>query len=348
MVYGTSGIKRNRRNNAEIQRIKDALVDLIAQEKPITCRQAYYGLVARQLIAKTKQEYQNVCRYLCNMRRQRVISYSDIADNTRWVRQIKRHSSLQSALQHTRQTYRRMLWADQSVYVEIWCESDSIASVLTPITYDFDVPLHAMRGFASETYLYSVADNLFNETRPIYIYYFGDYDPSGVYIDKHAEKKVREFAPHLNITLERVAVTAEQIEEYKLPGSPTKKTDSRAAKFDRSEAVEIETFTPTQLRKICEDSIVQHIDELTWARTKWVERAEKDSLARVISQLQIKLRLDDEETDDEETDDEETDDEETDDEETDDEETDDEETDDEETDDEETDDEETDDDSDDL
>lgn len=285
MVYGTSGIKRKRRTNADIQRVKDTLVEIIAQQRPITCRQAFYQLVARQAIEKTQQEYQNVCRYLTSMRREGAIGYDAIADNTRWMRKPKSHFDLKTALQYTHENYRKMLWADQPVYVEVWCESDSVAGVLFDITGKFDVPLHAMRGFASETYLHSLADFLRDEERPIFIYYFGDYDPSGVWIDKDAEKKVRAFAPHLNITFKREAVTKEQIEKFNLPGAPPKKSDSRASKFDHSESVEIETFSPGQLRKMVRNSIVRHINQQVYEQTKNVENLERQTLAAVIEGL---------------------------------------------------------------
>ena len=83
MSYATSSIKRNRRTGAAIAEIKATMKAVCEDERPMTCRQLYYQLVARQLIDKTQQQYQNVCRYLVQMRREKEIPYDWIADNTR-------------------------------------------------------------------------------------------------------------------------------------------------------------------------------------------------------------------------------------------------------------------------
>jgi len=227
MVNATSSIKRIRRTNSAIVEIKNTMKKVCADERPMTCRQLYYQLVARQLIDKTQQQYQTVCRYLVQMRRDGEIPYDWIADNTRWVRRPRTWNSLESALRQTTDTYRRMLWNDQRVYVEVWCESDSIAGVIAEITREWDVGLYALRGFGNGTFLYSVAESIAEESRPCFIYYFGDYDPSGVHIDRDAERKRRMFAPDTEITVRRVAVTKQQILDWELPGIPQLKRNPR-------------------------------------------------------------------------------------------------------------------------
>ena len=64
-----------------------------------------------------------------------------------------------------------------------------------------------------------MAESIADETRPCHIYYFGDYDPSGVHIDRDAEKKLRGFAPDTDITFDRVAVTLQQLHDEPDQGS---------------------------------------------------------------------------------------------------------------------------------
>lgn len=282
MVYGTSSIKRERRTDAEIHRLKATMKEVCAAERPMTVRQLYYQLVARQMIDKTQQQYQAVSRYLCQMRREKEIPYDWIADNTRWQLKPKSWRSLASALRHTKEAYRRQLWNDQDVYVEVWCESDSIAGVIYDVTAEWDVPLYALRGFGSETFLYTVAEAIAHETRPCHIYYFGDYDPSGVHIDRDAEKKLRRFAPSTDIAFERMAVTLQQIHDWDLPGKPPKGSDSRTAKFDHHSAVEIESIAPAKLREIVSECITQHIDQRVYEQTLAVEAAERSTLEQMI------------------------------------------------------------------
>src|SRR5262245_37068002 len=132
-VYGASPIKpaRRRRTRAEMQRIADALYELVRDSQPCTVRQAFYLAVSTGLVGKTEQEYKNtVGRLLLRMRQAGRIPFRWIADNTRWIRKPRSHDGIEDALEQTASLYRRDLWANQDVAVEVWCEKDAIAGVL--------------------------------------------------------------------------------------------------------------------------------------------------------------------------------------------------------------------------
>ena len=112
--------------------------------------------------------------------------------------------------------------------------------------------------------------------KDIFIYYFGDHDASGVAIDPAIERSLREDFD-AEFTLERVAVTREQIDEYDLPTRPQKQSDTRARNFD-GEAVEIDAMRPEVLCQLVEDCITRHIDQHQWDQLKRTEVAEKESL----------------------------------------------------------------------
>jgi hypothetical protein len=172
----------------------------------MTVRQVFYRTVSSGLIAKTENDYKNsVGRLLVKMRMAGDIPFDWIADNTRWMRKSRTYSSMDAALQNTAQAYRRALWDEQEVYVEVWTEKDALAGVLLAETRPWDVPLMVSKGFASVTYLYEAAQSIKAEGKPAYLYYFGDHDPSGVHIDRAIERRLREFAPDAEIHFERVA-----------------------------------------------------------------------------------------------------------------------------------------------
>lgn len=202
----TTVTKRKRRTNAEILHIKDQLHGILSEQNPATVRQSFYLTETRSLVPKTEQGYDAVGRYLIQMRKDGVIPFGWISDNTRWMRKPQSYSSLEEALRNTVRTYRRNLWDTQDVYVEVWCEKDAIAGVLLEETYDWDVPLMVSRGFSSVTFLYEAAVKIRAIGKPAYLYYFGDHDPSGVAVDRSIEKRLREFAPDVEIHFQRVAV----------------------------------------------------------------------------------------------------------------------------------------------
>jgi len=124
-------------------------------------------------------------------------------------------------------SYRRALWHDQGVYVDVWSEEEATSSIVAPITAAWDVPVMIARGFASESFLWSTATTIRSQARPTMIYQLGDHDPSGLAAWKHVQAKLREFVPDGEIWFERLAVTEDQIAECGLPTGPTKTTDSR-------------------------------------------------------------------------------------------------------------------------
>jgi hypothetical protein len=259
-VYGTSTIKqRQRRTATAIRALQDLLYTVVERDQPMSNRQAFYRMVSAGAIAKTENDYRFICRQLVLMRRDARLPYAWISDNTRWIRRVRTYRSVEALLLETARTYRRTLWDASSTHVEIWCESDSIASVLSTVTYQWDVPLMVFRGYSSEGYLYTLGEEIKRHQRPTFIYYFGDYDPSGVDIPRAALTRVQEFAPEADLTFTRVAVTPDQIAQWQLLTRPPKQADPRSKKF-RGEAVEIEAIPSPQLRTLVERAITSHLD----------------------------------------------------------------------------------------
>jgi hypothetical protein len=267
-----------------MERIREAIYGALESDRPMTVRQVFYRLVVLCVVAKTENEYKNtVGRLLVAMRRSGDIPFDWVADNTRWMRKPNTFSSLGDALQLTAQTYRRALWDNQPVYVEVWTEKDALAGVLLEETRPWDVPLMVSRGFSSVSYLYEAAEAIKAEGKPAYLYYFGDHDPSGVHIDRNIERQLREMAPEAEIHFERVAVRPEQIEAWGLPTRPTKDTDSRSKTF-QGESVEVDAIPPARLRELVRGRIERHVDRQALEVLQVAERSEREILTRLYRQ----------------------------------------------------------------
>jgi hypothetical protein len=290
-IYPASRIKRKRRTAAEIGELKDLIIEILEENRPMTIRQLFYQLAAvHQVIEKTEREYENVAvRMTGQLRMDGEIPFEWIADNTRWMRKPKTYSDLEGALDWTRSTYRKALWGEQGVRVEIWCEKDALAGILLEETAAWDVPLMVSRGFSSTSFLASAVQEIISQGDTAYLYYFGDHDPSGVAIDKAIRNKLREIGTlyrrqsHVvpEIHFKRVSVTEEQIEEWSLPTRPTKKSDSRSGTF-RGDSVELDAVPKDKLLGLVEDCIVGHIDGDTWNAARDVEKAERETLETVL------------------------------------------------------------------
>ena len=284
--YRSRPIKRRRRTTSDLEDIRGAIYETLAGDNPATVRQVFYRLVSSGVIEKTEAEYKNtVCRLLTIMRREGELPFGWIADNTRWMRKPRTYSSLEDVLEQTANFYRRALWDDQDVYVEVWLEKDALSGVLYPITEGWDVPLMVTRGYPSLSFLYSAADNIRDIGKPTFIYYLGDYDPSGVNIPQVVERNLHELAPGASISFQRIAVNPDQIRSMELLTRPTKMTDSRAKNF-RGESVEVDAIPPGVLKQLVEDSIVAHVDEQALRTVEIAEESERNLLLKIAANYQ--------------------------------------------------------------
>jgi hypothetical protein len=200
--YGTSPIKR-RRTKAQMEAIRNAIIAVLVDDHPVTVRQAFYRLTSAGVIAKTEAEYKGtVCRLLGEMRRSGEIPYERIADSTRWMRKPITFDSIEDALRSTAATYRRALWSDSTVAVEIWVEKEALAGVLVEITDPWDSPLMVTRGYPSMSFLHDAAVQIrrrYENGQLTHIYYFGDHDPSGVDIDRAIRQGIGESLEALEL-----------------------------------------------------------------------------------------------------------------------------------------------------
>lgn len=289
--YRTSPIRRSRRSAAEIETIKDAMVEALGADAPMTVRQMFYRLVGLGLIAKTEAEYKGtICRLLADLRRDGTIPYQDIADSTRWMRKPRTFDSAKDALISTARLYRQAVWRDSDQYVEVWLEKEALAGVLVEVTEEYDVPLMVTRGYPSLSFLSTAAETIkaawWKEKR-ITILYLGDYDPSGLDIRRNVAGQLVNLAglePD-DIGFVAVAVNRDQIADLGLPTRPTKTTDSRAARFGDARSVEVDAIGPADLRQMVRDEIENLLPYGALDRVRLAEESERTILERMVATM---------------------------------------------------------------
>lgn len=277
MTYVASPIKRARATAEEMDLRRLKLVRIVQAGKPMTVRQVFYQATIAGVVEKTEAGYAKVQRALVELRHDGLISWNSIADHTRWQRKPRSFSDPKEALIHTANLYRKAVWDDLPVYVEVWLEKDALAGVVYPITSQFDVPLMVTRGYSSITFLHQAAADILEIGKPTFIYQLGDHDPSGV----DAAHKIRDgllsYADGAEIHFERIAVTPAQIERMKLPTRPTKKSDTRAKGFE-GDSVELDAIDPGILRALVRAAIEGHIPRAAFDALKAAEASEREAL----------------------------------------------------------------------
>ncbi len=278
-LYGARSIKRPRRTQAELDKVLEAALEVIAGEDgPITIRHLFYRLVSLKVIEKTETAYKALGNHLSKWRHSGHIAFTAFADNTRWYLGATTFDDITDALDNAESCYRKNLWADQGVMLEIWCEKDAVAGVIGGVADSFGVKTFVCRGFPSLTSQHAAAMGFCEANRrgkKCLIAYFGDHDPSGVDIDRSMARRFAEWGA--DVEIERVAITAAQIIEFDLPTRPVKSTDTRAKDWVGG-CVEVDALPSADLRALVQNSITKHIDGYAWQQLQTVEQLERESL----------------------------------------------------------------------
>lgn len=251
----------------------------------LTLRQIYYQLVARQIIPNEQRYYKKLSRLCVAGRDERILPEEAFADRLRVVDKTSAWLDLNSFMKTVKRSYNKDKWQNQPKYIEIWTEKDALRGVLTEITYQYDVSLMVARGQLSQTAIYEASERYKAKAdKKCYLYYCGDFDPSGLSIYDSIKKRIMDFGVFINF--KRIALTEEQIEEYQLPSDPAKRSDPNYNKFvsiyGSDMVVELDSLPPDVLRKIIEGCILQNIDEGYLVQMLKKEKSEKIRLNKFI------------------------------------------------------------------
>jgi hypothetical protein len=107
-----------------------------------------------------------------------------------------------------------------------------------------------------------------------FVYLLYDSDKSGRSSAEQIEKKLRAYSDGAPITVELLAVTEEQIEDWSLPTRPAKEKGE-------PDAVELDAIPPDLLTGLVQGAIVSHIDRDAWEKEQVIEESERKVLLRL-------------------------------------------------------------------
>ena len=276
------------RPRAEIEALDDAILAVLEEDHPQSVRHTFYRLVDVTLpvhVDKTDAGYATIARRCALLREKGRMPWGWIVDMSRSAFRYDGYNGLgdTSFIGQTAALYRRNYWQELDVYCEVWAESRSIASVLQTECSRAGVDLYPAGGFASSTFIHEAAGEIAGQGKPkTVILYVGDYDPAGLHIDRDIESKMRRYLTDLgysgSVEFDRLAINKAQIEQYRLPTKPRKKTDLR--RLDVEETVEAEAMPAATLRGIVRARIEQYLPAEQLETWKEVERQESDTLIK--------------------------------------------------------------------
>jgi len=156
--------------------------------------------------------------------------------------------------------------------IELWVEKDSVRNFLQDLAAKYRLPIQSLRGFGSLS-MFRRALQRASRRGVKTILYIGDHDPSGLDIQRVAQKE-------MSLEVKRIALTMEQIRRFRPPGLLIKMKDSRSKSYRRrygNKGWELESLRPTTLLRLIEEELRRHVP------TEFLRKADTTEQARKIA-----------------------------------------------------------------
>jgi hypothetical protein len=271
---------------ALIQRINAIIDEYSAAGYSLTLRQVYYQLVARGIIPNNERSYKNVGTLIDKGRLVGLIDWHAIEDRTRYVRKNAHWDEPGEIIGAAVSQYRIDLWDTQPQYCEVWVEKDALIGIVEQVARRFDVPCFSCRGYTSQSEMWRASQRLMwagkNGQRPCTIIHLGDHDPSGIDMTRDITDRMFMFVgSECEVTVHRIALNMDQIEQYNPPPNPAKLTDSRIEKYIErfgETSWELDALEPAQLDDLISKTVEAYIDAPLMEKARKRQEKEKKSL----------------------------------------------------------------------
>lgn len=205
----------------------------------LTLRQLYYQFVARAWLPNTMQSYKRLGDIVNQARLAGLLSWDYIVDRTRNLAGNSHWTDPESIIDSAASSFRLDKWVGQATRVEVWVEKEALAGVIGQVARARDVDYFACRGYVSQSEQWRAARRIGNYMRAgqdVMILHLGDHDPSGIDMTRDIVDRLRLFLAGDGLdpdrlTVSRIALNMDQVEEYGPPPNPAKLTDSRIGSY---------------------------------------------------------------------------------------------------------------------
>lgn len=278
----------------------------------LTLRQLYYQLVSKDLIPNEEKSYKKIGTIVSRARQGGLLDWDAIEDRVRTPKVPSEFGNLQELVQAAIYSYRLPRLKGQPTHVELWVEKDALAGILAPIAKEYHIVLMVNRGYSSTSAMKESAERIVRaqesyDSVGTCILYLGDLDPSGEDMVRDIEERLLSYSNEgqridrallrldpqdpqavepeydrpVHITVEKLALTMDQVDEYNPPPNPAKLTDSRATGFVKkygNHSWEVDALPPTVLRDLITSRLDELIDDELVEPIREKEEADKDLL----------------------------------------------------------------------
>jgi hypothetical protein len=305
-VYEASAINpRRRATAAEMEERAEFYIRYADEHGPVTVRQLYYraGVEGVAGIDKTDSGYTKVQRQVLALRRAGRMPYRDIADASRWMQKPTTWNSVEDALRETAATYRKTLWRDQGVNLEVWLEKNALAGVIYPVTEEYDVALMPTLGFTSETFAFEAIAGA-DPDHPLIVYALYDFDRAGQDACRSLQEKLERFAGERGVEVSFCCLAIEDqdielssfdpdtgmVDVYlqgvgwrELPTREPKRQSKADQNWPHPFAIELDAIEPDDLRRLVRWAVEHHMPAEQLEILKVAEESERELIQGLVA-----------------------------------------------------------------
>ena len=246
---------------------------------PLTVRRVHYLLLndpplrhdskPSSRYENDRNSYQALANLLIRARLAGDVPHQAIEDSTRPIQLGGGFSSFEEFVRHETkhflQGYSRNLMQGQPHHIEIMLEKNALRSIVEKVARDYCIPVTTGRGFSS----LSPRRDLYGRFKrsgkdKLILLMLTDFDPDGEQIAASFARSMRDDFGLMNVHAVKVALTAEDVELYKLPSDldakPSSPNYSKFVAKHGLKAVELDAAPVEFLQKKLRDAIESVID----------------------------------------------------------------------------------------
>ena len=284
---GFAAWRPHKKTLALLEQVQQVLIEY-STELPLTGRQIFYRLVATTGYDKTEQAYKRLLEMLNRARRARLIDMAAIRDDgaiSAGDDSFESDRDFLETCQHWAANFQLDFMQYQPRHVEVLCEAGGMVPQLERVAEPYGVTVRSSGGFDSTTIKHQLGRIYSRQAKPVVALHVGDLDPSGEHICSNLAEDVGAFASHYGgeLSVQRVAVTAEQQAAYNLPTAFPKTSDRRS--FSADFTVQAEALPPNVLAGLVRNAIEQQLDMAALEQAKNDQQMLRADLQRRVATL---------------------------------------------------------------
>lgn len=264
-------------------------------------RDLFYTFVD-ELWPNTKSTYKGLSSWLVQKRLSGEIDWELIRDgggreidkgDSRFINPEDFFESHLEYFQKCAKAYSRPKWTSQENKVIVMCEKEADWQIVGSILEDWDVDVMYGRGYSGWRPLFEIAERIQGSERNPIMILLGDFDPSGEDIVRFVTRAIQSDLGISSLVTEKIAVTKEQIEEFRLPHKPEDSEEIRKMRRDpryknwehglyRVETAALRTKQPEYFDKLIVEAVEKHFDESIYKNIRLFDIDDREKIRQMV------------------------------------------------------------------